>query len=93
MVANCELSRVLRRLLGSNFADHVTRYRPTFLGETGTIPWRRPALRGCRGAQAGSRRVRAAWRGCLDAVEHPAILAAGGPGGHAAITCASAMAA
>jgi hypothetical protein len=38
----------------------------------------------------GPRRVR---RGCLDAAEHPAIVAAGGPTGHAAIACALSRAA
>lgn len=89
-----ELSRICRRLVGSNFADHVTWCRPTFLGET-KGPFLGADLHGvvpgvAGGVKEGPRRVR---RGCLDAAEHPAILAADGPSTHAAITCASAMAA
>ena len=57
---NTELSRIRRRLLVSNFAEHVTWCRPTFLGETDG-PFLGADLH-CRvpESQAGSRRVRAA---------------------------------
>jgi type III restriction enzyme len=89
-----ELSRLRRRLSGSNHAVSATGCRPAFLGET-EGPFLGADLHsgvpgGAGGVKEGPRRVR---RGCLDAAEHPAILAAGGPRRHAAIPSASAVAA